>query len=124
MSQFLTLTDLSHLAARKLPDTPDGRYPYQVQPKATGETDEASQALQSKLTLLVQNVKSVVKQGPISTDPLQDLVRDLPTVLCGVLIFTRNPFCKPLTIRTPSTTEKASSAKLCPRYARFLQPPP
>ena len=34
MAQLLTLADLSHLAARKLPDTPDGRYPYQVQPKA------------------------------------------------------------------------------------------
>ncbi|KAI0347729.1 heme peroxidase [Trametopsis cervina] len=63
-SRILASIDAWHLAARKLPDTPDGRYSYQVQPKVTGATDSVSQALHSKITLFLDNVKSVVKQGP------------------------------------------------------------
>ncbi|KAI0683948.1 heme peroxidase [Cytidiella melzeri] len=69
MSKPLTLADFAHLSLRKLPDAPDGRYSYQVQPEVTGATDGSSQALQARVTQIVDNVKSLVKQGPIVKDP-------------------------------------------------------
>lgn len=84
MSKLLTLADFSHLAARDLPDTPDGRYPYQIQPKVTGGVDGASEALHSKLTFFVDSIKSLRKQGPILKDPEQTLVR---SCLRGCLAF-------------------------------------
>ena len=123
MSQFLTLADLSHLAARKLPDTPDGRYPYQVQAKATGATDESSQALHSKLTLLVDNVKSVVRQGPISNDPDQVFVRDTYTVPSMVLTYSRNRSFRRSPTRMTLMTGKASFVTLWQRCAKSHRPP-
>jgi hypothetical protein len=74
MSKLLALADVAHLSARKLPDAPDGRYSYQVQPEVTGAPDSASSSLHSRLTLVVDSVRSFVKQGPVVKDPEQVFV--------------------------------------------------
>ncbi|KAI0094227.1 heme peroxidase [Irpex rosettiformis] len=112
-SRILTFADFSHLSARRLPDAPDGRYAYQVQPEVTSPVDAASQALHSRLTLLVDNVKSLVKQGPLVKDPEQVFKAFLQAVENPDAIDDRQGFfleALALLCKVPPTTSLATKA--------------
>ncbi|EKM48647.1 uncharacterized protein PHACADRAFT_214715 [Phanerochaete carnosa HHB-10118-sp] len=72
ISKFLSATDLVALANRPLPNAPDGKYPYQVQPKQTAPQSgptAAYKATHSRLTLLMQKLQTIFEHGPPVHDP-------------------------------------------------------
>ncbi|GJE97837.1 heme peroxidase [Phanerochaete sordida] len=95
ISKFLAVTDLVDLADRPLPTAPDGKYAYQVQAKQTappaGPT-AADKATHSTLSVLYEELQTMLGQGPLVDDPVNFMKSALQVIESPDAIDDRDNF--------------------------------